>query len=180
MSACPTCDREGTNCPTWDTLIRGTLPNSEVRHIALAAMRDCNANRVDWRAEALTLRARCRAAEAARDEATRRLAALEAADATEADALRVAVEDNLPVYALSEDDDDTANHAERIEYAGDEIKSLTRRLAVVEEAVRVARKSIGVLVDHFEAMGGEEDSSQLAYDLQAISDGLRAALEKQP
>ena len=62
----------------------------------------------------------------------------------------------------------------KLEAARDEA---TRRLAVVEEAVRVARKSIGVLVDHFEAMGGEEDSSQLAYDLQAISDGLRAALE---
>ncbi len=55
MSAdrCPTCDREGTNCPTWDTLIRGTLPNIEVRHVALAAMRDCRAHAVDWRARCL-------------------------------------------------------------------------------------------------------------------------------
>ena len=96
---------------------------------------------------------RCLAAEAARDEATRRLA-----------------EEKATVAAQSLD----------LFGALDAQAEATRRLAVVEEAVRVARKSIGVLVDHFEAMGGEEDSSQLAYDLQAISDGLRAALEKQP
>ena len=61
----------------------------------------------------------------------------------------------------------------KLEAARDEA---TRRLAVVEEAVEAARKRLGKLVDHFEAMDGEEDSSQLAYDLQAISDGLRAAL----
>ncbi len=44
-----------------------------------AADADCRARRVDWRAEALTLRARCLAAEAARDEATRRLAVVEEA-----------------------------------------------------------------------------------------------------
>jgi len=65
----------------------------------------------------------------------------------------------------------------KLEAARDEA---TRRLAAVEEAVEAARKRLGKLVDHFEAMGGEEDSSQLAYDLQAISDGLRAAMEKQP
>jgi len=50
---CPTCDRDGADCPTWDTMIRGTLPNSDVRLIALAAMRDCRAHAVDWRARCL-------------------------------------------------------------------------------------------------------------------------------
>ena len=141
MSAdrCPTCDREG--CPFFPPV------NS------YSAKDDCEDHAVDWRAEALTLRTRCLAAEAARDEATRRLA-----------------EEKATVAAQSLD----------LFGALDAQAEATRRLAVVEEAVRVARKSIGVLVDHFEAMGGEEDSSQLAYDLQAISDGLRAALEKQP
>ena len=62
VERCPTCDREGTNCPTWDTLIRGTRPNSEVRQIALAAMRDCHAHRVIWRDRCLATEAAIRAA----------------------------------------------------------------------------------------------------------------------
>lgn len=54
---------------------------------------------------------------------------LTADDNTAADQFRVAIEEHLPEYALSSNDADLANHVERIEYAGEEIKRLTRDLA---------------------------------------------------
>ena len=62
---CPTCDRDGLNCPTLETLVRGTLPNTEVRRIAIEARNDCLAHRVDWRARALAAEAELAGASAA-------------------------------------------------------------------------------------------------------------------
>lgn len=40
-----------------EVLVRATVSQSEARHIAIAAWRDCRAHAVDWRARALVAEA---------------------------------------------------------------------------------------------------------------------------
>jgi hypothetical protein len=56
-SRCPTCDRVGADCPTLEVLVRSTVAQGEARRIALAAMKDCQAHRVEWRSRALAAEA---------------------------------------------------------------------------------------------------------------------------
>jgi hypothetical protein len=61
-SRCPTCDRVGADCPTLEVLVRSTVAQGEARRIALAAMKDCQAHRVEWRSRALAAEAELTAA----------------------------------------------------------------------------------------------------------------------
>lgn len=75
---------------------------------------------------------------------------LTADDNTAADQFRVAIEEHLPEYALSSNDADLANHVERIEYAGEEIKRLTRDLAAARADAATCRQVATEAIDDLE------------------------------
>lgn len=61
------------------------------------------------------------------------------------DALQDAVEECLPAYQLGEEVGDEANHIERIEYAGEEIRDLQRDLATARDHLRVSEEQVEAL-----------------------------------
>lgn len=49
-ACCQICDRPGPVCPTLEVMVRSTMSGGEARSVAWAAMQDCRAHAVDWRA----------------------------------------------------------------------------------------------------------------------------------
>lgn len=103
---------------------------------------------------------------------------LQSDDNTAADVLRVAVEDNLPQYTLG-DTDDEANHVERIEYAGDELRELRRDARNADE---VERRTVTAIANWLERRAADIlapnrhciESQHRAAGLTDAVDALRA------
>lgn len=120
-------------------------------------------------------KARGAALAAAREE-NERLKTLASDEANDTDELRDAIDEFLPDYVLDDGTDEPANHVETIEYAGDEIRRLTRELAALRSRAdddgRVER-AVKAIEKYYEETPDEDHSDEsLARAVLAAADGV--------
>lgn len=105
-------------------------------------------------------------------------------DEHELDLLKADIDEHLPEYGLDDGTDDPANERERVEYAGQELKSLRGEVArlrtrneALERVAEAARTSCVCLVPHPDCSPGDEPMT--CADCVPVRDAL-AALDGVP